>query len=615
MAITIPIITDFKGSGLEKGIKQFEKLEGAGEKAGFLIRKAALPAAAAVGALAAGAVVAAKAAAEDAQAQDKLAGVLRRVAGANDATLKSTEDYISSMSQAVGVADDELRPALGKLATATGDVGKAQDLLKIALDTSAATGKPLEAVTTGLAKAYGGNLGALKKLIPGFDEGIIKSKDFGAAQKELARLTGGAAASNANTAAGQFKRLQITLDETKESIGAALLPVFEAFLPILQSVGKFAQENSKLIVVLAGVFGGLAVAVLAVNAAMKVFCMISLLTNPIGLVIAAVALLVAGIMILWNKSETFRSVMEGVWDGIKKAVGVVVDFFKGPVQAAFDVVKGVINVVAGILSGDFSRAWDGLKQVVGGVIDGIKSWLLAFPATVLTVALDIGKAIVKGIADGVVNLAGKVWDVIRNMPSALLSLANGWVDGLGSIGGAVIQWIKNGVTSLADAIWDKISGFASALAGKVRGLAGDIKDIGKNIIGWIGDGLEAGAGALGNIIKGAINTLIDALNKGIAGINKGIGLINNVNPFDDVPNIPNIPKLAKGGIVTQPTLAIIGEAGPEAVVPLSRAGSLGGGITINVQAGLVSSPEQVGQQIIEAIQQAQRRSGPVFAAA
>jgi len=208
-----------------------------------------------------------------------------------------------------------------------------------------------------------------------------------------------------------------------------------------------------------------------------------------------------------------------------------------------------------------------------------------------------------------------VWDVIRNMPSALLSLANGWVDGLGSIGGAVIQWIKNGVTGLADAICDKISGFASALAGKVRGLAGDIKDIGKNIIGWIGDGLEAGAGALGNIIKGAINTLIDALNKGIAGINKGIGLINKVNPFDDVPNIPNIPKLAKGGIVTQPTLAIIGEAGPEAVVPLSRAGSLGGGITINVQAGLVSSPEQVGQQIIEAIQQAQRRSGPVFAAA
>jgi hypothetical protein len=71
-----------------------------------------------------------------------------------------------------------------------------------------------------------------------------------------------------------------------------------------------------------------------------------------------------------------------------------------------------------------------------------------------------------------------------------------------------------------------------------------------------------------------------------------------------------------GGIVTRPTFALIGEAGPEAVIPLNRAGGMGmGNITINVQAGLVSSPDQVGQQIIEAIQSAQRRSGAVFAPA
>jgi phage-related minor tail protein len=69
-----------------------------------------------------------------------------------------------------------------------------------------------------------------------------------------------------------------------------------------------------------------------------------------------------------------------------------------------------------------------------------------------------------------------------------------------------------------------------------------------------------------------------------------------------------------GGIVTRPTLGLIGEAGPEAVIPLDRLSGMGG-ITINVQAGLVSTPDQIGQQIIEAIQNAQRRSGPVFAAA
>ena len=74
-------------------------------------------------------------------------------------------------------------------------------------------------------------------------------------------------------------------------------------------------------------------------------------------------------------------------------------------------------------------------------------------------------------------------------------------------------------------------------------------------------------------------------------------------------------KMAAGGIVTQPTFALVGEYGPEAVIPLSRANGSVMGMTINVQAGLVSTPDQIGQQIIEAIQSAQRRSGPVFAAA
>jgi hypothetical protein len=79
----------------------------------------------------------------------------------------------------------------------------------------------------------------------------------------------------------------------------------------------------------------------------------------------------------------------------------------------------------------------------------------------------------------------------------------------------------------------------------------------------------------------------------------------------------NIPMFANGGIVTSPTLGIIGEAGPEAVIPLNRLGDMGmgGGMNITVNAGLVSTPDQIGQEIIQAIQKAQRRSGPVFAPA
>jgi hypothetical protein len=78
--------------------------------------------------------------------------------------------------------------------------------------------------------------------------------------------------------------------------------------------------------------------------------------------------------------------------------------------------------------------------------------------------------------------------------------------------------------------------------------------------------------------------------------------------------LKGVPAMANGGIVTGPTLALIGEAGPEAVIPLDRAGGMGG-INITVNAGLVSTPDQIGQEIIQAIQKAQRRSGPVFAPA
>ena len=162
MAITIPILTDFNGTGINKAVKAFKQLETNGQRAAFAVRKAAIPAGLALAGLAVAGLDAAKAAMEDAAASDLLAGQLRRVTGASDAAVASAEDYVTALSMQVGIADDQLRPALGKLATATGDVSKAQDLLGIALDVSAQTSKPLEAVTAGLAKHMAETSGRLR---------------------------------------------------------------------------------------------------------------------------------------------------------------------------------------------------------------------------------------------------------------------------------------------------------------------------------------------------------------------------------------------------------------------------------------------------------------------
>ena len=177
----------------------------ASQKMGAGLRKAALPAAAALAAIGVAAVGAAKAAAEDAAEQEHLAGVLRRTTGATEAQVAATEDWISSVSEATGVADSELRPALEKIVTATGDVTKSQKLMGAALDISAASGKSVDTVSAAIAKAYTGQTAALEKLIPGLSQAAKESDDFNVIMAELAKTTGGAAAESANTAAGQYK--------------------------------------------------------------------------------------------------------------------------------------------------------------------------------------------------------------------------------------------------------------------------------------------------------------------------------------------------------------------------------------------------------------------------
>jgi len=207
-------------------------------KAGVAIGKAFAAAAAAAGAAAiAIGIEGVKAAIADEKAQTQLALALENATGATQAQIKATEDSILQMSLATGVADDELRPALGRLVRSTGDITKAQDLLSTALDVSAATGKPVEAIANSLAKAYDGNTTALGKLGVGLSTAELKTMSFEQVQGRLTELFGGAAAANANTYAGQIARVQVAFDEAKETLGTALLPILDKLL-------KFINQNA-----------------------------------------------------------------------------------------------------------------------------------------------------------------------------------------------------------------------------------------------------------------------------------------------------------------------------------------------------------------------------------
>jgi len=189
-----------------------------------------------------------KAAIEDEKAQRNLAKTLENVIGATKEQTAEVEKYITAQSLSLGVSDDKLRPAYARLIRSTKDVKEAQKALNIAMDISSATGQDLDTVTSALGKAYDGNSASLGKLGLGIDKAILKSGDMDKITKTLAETFKGFAEQEANTLEGRFARISIAINEAKESLGAALLPVVEKF-------AKFATET--LVPAIQGIVDGL----------------------------------------------------------------------------------------------------------------------------------------------------------------------------------------------------------------------------------------------------------------------------------------------------------------------------------------------------------------------
>jgi hypothetical protein len=368
---------------------------------------------------------------------------------------------------------------MDKLVRGTGDVTEAQNLLNLALDISAGTGKDLGAVSDALSKAFNGQLGPLKKLDPAL-AGLIEN---GATTDEVFAALGdtfkGAASTSANTASGKMKSFGIQMGEFKESVGAAVMPIVEKLLPAFTKIGTWISNNVPLVVTLGAVIGTLAAAVFVINGALAAWA-------AVGAVTAAI-----------------NAVMATSFSALWVATGAVV----------------ILAVVAALVALQMKF------NIFGKAIDGIKAGFMAW------------------------------WGVVQ----------------------FVFDAVKTGF--------------------------GELANLGKAIF----DGM-------GGAFKGVINAVLSAMEKGINFAIKGLntildGIDKAAGPWVNFGSIPEVklPRLAEGGIVTGPTIAMIGEAGPEAVIPLNRAGGMGMGgntITVNVNGGDPNS-------IVRALQQYVRQSGPV----
>lgn len=208
-----------------------------------------------------------KAFAEDEKAAAALGQTLKNLGLAYGSNVGTVNGFISRLEMQTGVLDDELRPAMDRLLRATGDVTKSQELLGLALDISAGTGKSLTQVSQSLQKAYLGQTQALGRLGVGLSKAELETSSFAEIQDRLNVLFAGQAATAADTYAGSLARLTVAGNNAKETIGKGLV---DAFVTITNSssvddlvskidtaanaIANFTRETGKFIQITKDIF-------------------------------------------------------------------------------------------------------------------------------------------------------------------------------------------------------------------------------------------------------------------------------------------------------------------------------------------------------------------------
>lgn len=496
----------------------------------------------------------AKGAAEDEQATARLNKTLENLAAVDNMLtfpeLQAAVDNLIAKGGDLAFSDDEIRDSLQSLIAATGSADESMVRLAAAQDLARGANIPLATASKMLGKLNEENVEVFKKMGITLGENATEADALALVQQKF----GGQADAYAQSTAGQFEVAQIKIAEAKEALGAQLLPVLTTVAgfmvgSVIPAIEGFVNNIGKIEPYLLPI--GVAVGTMA--AAIGIALIPSLVAwavaqwavaapviatyAPVIAIVAAIGLLAAGIVLLvqhWDQVTEKFPVLGVAADKVKAGLTVFKDFITGPFvdglqalwdkfdfifeaikivietqfkawmiifQTGFDVIKGIIDVFAGIFTGDMDRVKEGVLKIFGALWEGAE------------------KMFKLGI------------DALKNLAPLLL-------EGGKELGGALKDGFVAGV---------------------------------KGAIGVVGNLADALLDALKTLINSAIGAVNDAIPNDlkISVLGKDVGI--------DLPDNP-IPALAAGGVVTKPTIALIGEAGPEAVIPLSSANARGGSL-------------------------------------
>jgi hypothetical protein len=467
VAIVIPIVTEYKNTGVKKASDDIKQAQGGWAKAGAGMKAAFVPAAAVVGAFGVAAFSAFKKAEESAKVSKRLANNMK---GAGFAQLTDeAEAYADSLSNLTGIDDEVIKGAQsmlalnGKIASSSQEMARATQLTA---DVAAAGGVSMEAAAKAISKAYDDpvkGMAAMKKAGVVLDKQqqdsikwLVKNGRAAEAQGILLDAVGKKTKGAAEASTTSTEKMATQWENLQESLGAVFLPIVEKITKAFGGITNWITQNQTLFLTLASVIFGVAAAIVVVNAAMtawtaataafavvqtvikavKAWTVVqwllnsALLANPLVLIVLAIVGLIAVLVIAYKKSDTFRRIVQtafgavlnaakAAWEWIKTNWPLLLAILTGPIGIAIllitknlDKIKAAFKAVAGFIDRLWDSVWENIKQGFQGVLDFIQRGIDAIKAAfdkVKNIASNINPFSVEGAgasAGGVISPMG-----------------------------------------------------------------------------------------------------------------------------------------------------------------------------------------------------------------
>jgi phage-related protein len=599
---------------------------------------------------------------QSAKVAAQTAAVIKSTGGAAGVTAKQVENLAGALMRKTGIDDETIQSGENLLLTfrnVQNQAGKGNDIFTRAtrtmLDMSVALGQDTSTSAIQLGKALNDpirGVSALQRVGVTFTaaqkdqiKALVDSGHTLEAQKiilgELNKEFGGSAVAAGKTLPGQLNIL-------KESFNNLAGQLVSVLVPALSAITKFFVDNPGLAKAMTIGILAIAAAMVVLNAALAVTAAIgSPITVWIIGITAAVAALIA-IAVLLAKN----------WDKVTGALKSGFDTIKNAGQAVFNWLKSNWPLLVGILTGPIGLAiamiikhWDTIKNATNAAFDAIRNkvadvigdvrdalnglatfvWNLVHGTlgNALNAARDLFSAVTKGAwdaLDGVKNalnaMADWLWMIVHGILGNALSAARDLFDAISKGAWDAFDAVRNALNALAGWLWGFVNGALSrALAGAkavfhaitagawdaVSGVK-DALNAAVNFVWGIVQRVGNAASAIANAIKAPINAVLSAWNSiqlhvpsinlpsvKIFGHKIGGGSIGGFTI-----GFPNVPLLAQGGVVDQPTLAMIGEAGREIVTPENLLREIMGqqAVEVHVYIGQTELTDLVRTQIV-----------------